>query len=297
MDILFGPVPSRRYGQSLGIDLVPMKTCCYDCLFCQLGPTPKTTLERRDYIPLSAVYQALSAWLAKCIPVDMLTLCGSGEPTLHAHFGDVLKWIANETDKPSLLMSNGALFADPNVRRDAALATRTKISIHFWDEASFQQTVRPHSGLSFQSIYEGWQAFRVDYKGMLDVEFFALPGMNTSEEQLSRIRDLIAPLAPDTITVNAAERPPAESCVKCIAQDEKEKLRTFFATIASERPSIAPQSTIAYSEAALLALARRHPLTPEQFATYFNQPVALIRDVLMRYADEDPFAARALKHS
>lgn len=296
MDILFGPVPSRRYGQSLGIDLVPMKTCCYDCLFCQLGPTPITTLERHDYIPLPHVFQALSSWLAKGIPVDMLTLCGSGEPTLHAHFGDVLKWIANETDKPSLLMSNGALFADPNVRRDAALASRTKISIHFWDEASFQQTVRPHAGLSFKAIYEGWQAFRADYKGMLDVEFFAMPGINTDSEHLHRIRELITPLSPDTVTVNSAERPPAESCVKSISQEEKEKLRAFFAPIALERTTVTPQSTIAYSEAALLALARRHPLTPEQFASYFNQPVDCIREALMRHAAVDPYAARALAH-
>ncbi|MGN1325286.1 MAG: radical SAM protein, partial [Candidatus Spyradenecus sp.] len=109
--LLFGPVPSRRYGRSLGIDLVPMKTCCYDCLFCQLGPTPQTTCTRRDYVPLSEVYRQLEAWLAKGEPVDILTLCGSGEPTLHAHFGDVLDWIARHTGKPSLLMSNGALFA------------------------------------------------------------------------------------------------------------------------------------------------------------------------------------------
>lgn len=294
MDILFGPVPSRRYGKSLGIDLVPMKTCCYDCLFCQLGPTRCTTLDRRDYIPLSEVFSALKQWLAKGHAVDILTLCGSGEPTLHAHFGEVLKWIANETDKPSLLMSNGALFADPNVRRDAALATRTKISLHFWDEASFQQTVRPHPGLHFQSIYEGWLAFRDTYEGMLDVEFFAMPGINTNPEQLEKIQSLLATLHPDSITVNSAERPPAETCVKSLPIEEKELLRARFATLASERSTTHPLSSIPYSEEALLALARRHPLTPEQFAAYFGQPIDTIREALLRHAKTDPFAARAL---
>lgn len=296
MEILFGPVPSRRYGQSLGIDLVPMKTCCYDCLFCQLGPTLKTTLERQDYVPLPNVFNALKTWLAKGYPVDMLTLCGSGEPTLHAHFGDVLKWIANETGKPSLLMSNGALFADPKVRRDAALATRTKISIHFWDEDSFQKTVRPHAGLSFKSIYEGWRAFRETYQGILDVEFFAMPGINTAPEQIEQIRALLEPLYPDTITVNSAERPPADACVKALEPNVKEYLSAFFAPLASERSATHSHATLAYSEAALLALARRHPLTPEQFAAYFGQPVEVIQDALLRHAEDDPFAARALSY-
>lgn len=292
--ILFGPVPSRRYGRSLGIDLVPMKTCCYDCLFCQLGPTVQTTLERKDYVPLEKVYDALTQWLAKGHPVDMFTLCGSGEPTLHAHFGDVLQWIHAQTDKPSLLMSNGALFADEAVRQAAAHASRTKISIHFWDEASFQQTVRPHAGLTFQSIYEGWKQFRADYNGMLDVEFFAMPGINTSDEQVERIYAAIAALQPDTVTVNAAERPPAEACVQPLDAQTKDALRLRFARLASERVSAPITQAHPYSEEALLALARRHPLTPEQFADYFNQPLSVIRSVLEAHAADDPYAARAL---
>ena len=125
----------------MGIDLVPMKTCCYDCVFCQLGPTPHTTLERKDYAPLPDVFRELDAWLAKGEPVDILTLCGSGEPTLHAHFGEMLRHI-RALGHASLLMSNGALLFDPAVRADAALADRVKISIHFWDEASFRATVQ-----------------------------------------------------------------------------------------------------------------------------------------------------------
>ena len=83
--LLFGPVPSRRYGRSLGIDLVPMKTCCYDCLFCQLGPTPQTTCTRRDYVPLSDTYRQLEASPAKADPVHSLPHCAPGEPTPHPH--------------------------------------------------------------------------------------------------------------------------------------------------------------------------------------------------------------------
>lgn len=294
MSYLFGPVPSRRYGRSLGIDLVPMKTCCYDCVFCQLGITPQATCERREYLPVNEVLRELETWLSKRSDVDMLTLCGSGEPTLHSRFGEVLRWIRKETQLPSLLMSNGALFADPEVRRDAACASRVKISVHFWDEASFQATVRPHASLHFQDLYEAWRAFRAEYEGLLDVEYFALPGMNTDPAQLDRIYTLLETLKPDTVTVNSAARPPAESCVRAVPTEEMTHLKAFFGTLASARQAAEMAAPMPYSEEALQALARRHPLTPAQFAAYFGVPEGEIRAALSRLALTDSYAARAL---
>lgn len=294
MSCLFGPVPSRRYGRSLGIDLVPMKTCCYDCVFCQLGITPQTTCARRDYLPIESVLSDLKQWLTLHEPVDILTLCGSGEPTLHAHFGDVLRWIRAETPYPSLLMSNGALFFEPEVRRDAALADRVKISMHFWDETSFRATVRPHADLTFEKVYDGWLKFRETFHGTLDIEFFALPGMNDAPEALNRIHRLMSPLRPDTVTVNSAERPPAESSVRSVPVSELNQLRAFFGTVAVAQTATASTAPQPYSEAALLALARRHPLTPAQFARYFGMPESQIVAALQRLATADPYAARAL---
>ncbi len=294
MAYLFGPVPSRRYGRSLGIDLVPMKTCCYDCVFCQLGPTPQTTCERRDYVPLDEVYRALEQWLARGEAVDRMTLCGSGEPTLHLHFGDVLRWIKAHTETPTLLMSNGALFADPEIRRDAALADTVKISLHFWDDASFRATVRPHPSLRFEDIFAGWKRFRRDFTGKLDLEFFALPGINDAPEQLNRILALATELGPDTITVNSAERPPADSNVRAVTPETLTQLRNLFATVAAEQHAVQSATPEPYSEAALLELARRHPLTPAQFARYFGQTEATITAALQRLARTDAYAARAL---
>lgn len=294
MGFLFGPVPSRRYGRSLGIDLVPMKTCCYDCLFCQLGRTPKTTCERADYVPLHAVVAELEAWLSKGEPTDILTLCGSGEPTLHRRFGQMLEWIRTNTDKPSLLMSNGALFADPDVRAGAALASRVKISLHFWDEASFRTIVRPHPSLTFEAVYRGWQEFRSHYDGALDIEFFALPGINDGEAELNRIYGLIDALAPASVTVNHAVRPPAYGSVRGVQESELNHLQTLFATIAPPETATAPIFHEPYSEGALLALARRHPLTPAQFAAYFGCNESVVLDALRRNAEKDPYAARAL---
>ena len=305
---IFGPVPSRRYGRSLGIDLVPMKTCCYDCVFCQLGPTPHTTLERRDYVPLDAVFAELDAWLAKGPldavfaeldawlakgeSADVLTLCGSGEPTLHAHFGDALRRI-RDLGRPSLLMSNGALLWDPAVRADACLADRVKVSLHFWDEPSFRATVRPHADLTFRRVYDGLLAFRDTFRGKLDLEFFALPGLNDAPAQLNAILPLAQRLRPDTVTVNSAVRPPADSGVRDVPPAELAHLRRLFGAVAAEQHAGHAAPPEPYAEDALLALARRHPLTPAQFARYFGVPEETIRAALLRHPD-DPYASRAL---
>ena len=91
---LFGPVPSRRFGRSLGVDLAPFKTCTLDCPFCEVGLTTRQTLERKEYVPTAAILRELDAWSALKIPADFITLAGSGEPTLHSRFGDILDYIA-----------------------------------------------------------------------------------------------------------------------------------------------------------------------------------------------------------
>ena len=108
---LFGPVPSRRFGRSLGIDLTPHKTCSLDCVFCQLGRTPQKTLERKAYVPTADVIAEIDHWLQTDGHADYLTLSGSGEPTLHAEFGRVLAFL-HDQPIPSVLLTNGTLKAN-----------------------------------------------------------------------------------------------------------------------------------------------------------------------------------------
>lgn len=291
MNIIFGPVPSRRYGRSLGIDIVPMKTCSFNCTFCQLGPTPITTQERKDWIPTAEIFTRLRAWLAQGHPADILTLCGSGEPTLHLHFGDVLRFIREETPYPSLLMSNGSLFTDPAVRRDATLASHVKVSLHSWDQASFEAIARPCANLDFQAIIESYRTFRQAYTGQLDIEVFLIPGINDAPAQTERILAILNTIHPDTITLNTAERPPAESSVKPLPPQRLAELRTLFSQAAAER-KITQAATAPYSEAALRELLTRHPLSVTQFAQHFGQTETVIRTALGRIAQTEPAARR-----
>jgi len=115
MTYIFGPVPSRRLGRSLGVDLVPFKTCTYDCIYCQLGRTTNKTAERREWVPLNEVLAELQDKLAT--KPDYITLSGSGEPTLYSRLDDLIDRIRSMTDVPVAVLTNGSLLWQKEVRR------------------------------------------------------------------------------------------------------------------------------------------------------------------------------------
>lgn len=277
---LFGPVQSRRYGQSLGVDLAVPKTCTINCRFCQLGPTPACTLERRDAPPISEVLTELRRWLAQGNTADYITACGSGEPTLHRHFADLLRFVRSETTCRSLLLSNGTLFHLPEVRRDATLADVVKVSLHAWDQASFERIVRPHPSLRFDAILDGYRAFRQQYAGRLDLEVFIIPGLNDSADQAQRIASLAQSFAPDTITLNTAVRPPADAAVAACPPERLQALTALFGPAACESGAEPAAATAELTEQALIALVSRHPVSMHALAATFHRTDAEMRAVL-----------------
>lgn len=228
MKYLFGPVPSRRYGRSLGVDLSILKTCTLNCRFCQLGDTQTVTITRTDQPPIEDVLGELRQWLTRGEPLDYITASGSGEPTLHLHFGDLFRFVRAETSFRSLLLSNGSLFTLPEVRREAALADVVKVSLNAWDQASFEQIVRPHPALKFEAILEGYYAFRQIFSGRLDLEVFIIPGINDTVEQIDRIAALAQRFSPDDISLNTAVRPTADRTLVACPCEQMAQLATRF---------------------------------------------------------------------
>lgn len=260
MKYLFGPVPSRRYGRSLGVDLSILKTCTLDCCFCQLGKTKHTTINRTDQPPIKDVLDELRQWLTRNEPLDYITASGSGEPTLHLHFGDLFRFVRSETPFRSLLLSNGSLFTLPEVRREAALADVVKVSLNAWDQASFEKIVRPHSSLRFDAILESYCAFRQEYQGRLDLEVFIVPGMNDAVEQVDRIAELSKRFSPDDISLNTAVRPTADHALQACPKEQMAQFSLRFSTPAHDS---GPQNTIlpaSMTKEERDALHLRHPL-------------------------------------
>ena len=267
---LFGPVFSRRFGRSLGVDLVRPKTCSLNCVFCQLGPTPITTDARRADVAVEEILVELESWVRAGGQADFVTLGGSGEPTLHPQFGEILRWIRDNLPFRSLLLSNGTLFPIEDVRRDAAYADVVKVSLHAWDQASFERIARPHASLRFDAILDGYRQFRSIFRGRLHVEVFVVPGVNDRPEQMARIAQLAQRFQPDVIDLNTLDRPSADESVQVCPPETLAQLAQLFTPIA-QVPHALPVGTLAPfvntpDADAMAALVLRHPSSADQLA-------------------------------
>lgn len=267
---LFGPVPSRRLGRSLGIDVTPLKTCSLDCIFCQCGDTAQHTAERAEFVPFADVCAELDRWLNSGETADYITFAGSGEPTLYSRLGELIAFIKGKTDIPVIVLSNGTLMHRPDVREEAAKAAVVKISLSAWDEESFQKINRPAPGLSFEQTVLGEQAFRNDFSGELWLEVFLMAGINDAPERVKQIAAVAETIHPDKVHLNTAVRPPADASVRSVAEPA---LRSFCALFNPRAEVIASFEAAPTAEAAhirgdeLAALIRRHPATADQLAT------------------------------
>jgi len=217
---LFGPVPSRRLGRSLGVDVVPFKVCTLDCVYCQLGNTTNKTIERKDYIPIEQVLAELKDRLNEGLQADFITLSGSGEPTLNSRLGELIDGIKKITDIPVAILTNGTLFYRADVRADCAKADVVVPSLDAGDEETFRKTNRPHRDISIEKLISGLCAFRREFAGRIWLEVFLVDGLNTDADQIAKIDGLIKRIQPDKVQLNTAVRPTAEAGVKKL-DDEK----------------------------------------------------------------------------
>jgi len=229
---LYGPVPSRRFGRSLGVDLIPHKTCSQDCIFCQLGRTTNKTISRQQYVPIDAVLAELEGWLRVDGKADYITLSGSGEPTLHSDFGHVFEFIRSRTRIPAVLLTSGSMLWLPEVRSAASHAHIVKVSLSAWDQNSYNWVNRPHSGLDFNGLVEGQKAFRSKFKGELWMEVFLMTGINSSISDVCKIAALARQIGPDRIHLNTSIRPPAEDFAAALSTERLGSLVHLFHPVA-----------------------------------------------------------------
>ena len=281
---LFGPVPSRRFGLSLGVDLMPRKTCTLDCIFCEVGPTTQRTLIRKEYVPTEEVLRELADWFALNLKADFITVTGSGEPTLHTRFGEVLAAIrAQGRGRPhagvrSALLTNSTLLHLPEVRASAALADVVKVSLSAWDQASFAAITRPVNGVEFGRLVDGLRKFRQDFSGELWMEVFIVPGLNALRNQVEAIAALARTIRPDRVQLNTAVRPTAQQNVPSLAEAQLRSLAGCFTPAAEVIARFAPggvpmrqarSGSRHADKSAVLAMLQRRPCTAEDVAQAF----------------------------
>jgi wyosine [tRNA(Phe)-imidazoG37] synthetase (radical SAM superfamily) len=221
---LYGPVPSRRLGRSLGIDIVPLKVCTLDCVYCQLGRTTNKAIERKNYTDIEAVLSELKKRLAQGLVADFITISGSGEPTLHSRLGELISGIKEISCIPVALITNGTLLYRQDVRAGCAKADVVLPSLDAGDERTFQRINRPYKDFSVEKLISGLCAFRNEYAGQIWLEVFLVEGLNTNPEQIVKIKDAIDRIHPDKVQLNTAVRPTAEPNIKSV---DAEKLRSI----------------------------------------------------------------------
>lgn len=285
---LFGPVPSRRLGRSLGVDLIPFKTCTMNCRFCQLGDSTCALSERAEYVPTADVRSELVCWKAQDGQADHITLAGSGEPTLHTGFDEVLRWIRDNMDSPSVLLSNGSLFHLPEVRAGAVLADKVKVTLSAWDEASFQQIHRPAPGVTFEQLIEGERAFRSEFSGELSLEVFIVEGINSQAADVRKIAALAKTIQADRIDLNTAVRPPADSGVQAVSAEQLAELAEILGpkaeVVASFKKEVSPAQEM--TAETLLGLIQRHPATAAQLAQDYDAAFDPVSQTLEKMVEQ-----------
>lgn len=273
-------MPSRRLGLSLGVDLNPVKVCTENCVFCQIGRTTNLTLARQEWVPTAAVLAEFDRWRIAGHPTDYITLSGSGEPTMHTGFGDVLRHVQAATALRTALLSNGSLLWMPEVRRDAAGADVVKVTLSAWDEESFRRIHRPAEGLTFARLLEGERAFREEYSGRLWVEVMLLPGYNDAPDQVKAIAELANSLRADAVHLNTTMRPARAGLTVPRVSDFWLRAVARWFSPPAEIPEFAGRtmSPLAMSDEALLELLARHPIALEAMAaTSGADPTAVER--------------------
>ncbi|HUT64454.1 MAG TPA: radical SAM protein [Anaerolineae bacterium] len=228
MRYIFGPVPSRRLGLSLGLDVIPLKTCTLNCIYCEVGRTTRQTLTRDEYVSSEDVLNELKEFLQRDIKIDWITFSGSGEPTLNSSIGEMIENIKSMTNIPVCVITNGTLLWDQQVRLDILKADAVIPSLDSACEHTFQILCRPHPDLHINNIIEGLVRFRKEYQGKIWLEILFVKGVNDSREELEALRDAIQRIKPDAIHLNTVVRPPAEFTANPLSREELEKILDFF---------------------------------------------------------------------
>lgn len=268
---IYGPVPSRRLGRSLGIDLIPFKTCTYDCVYCQLGRTTNKTISRREYVPVTRVLAELQEKLVTGETPDYISLAGSGEPTLNSGLGDLITGIKSLTDIPVAVLTNGSLLWIGQVQDELMAADVVLPSLDAGDDRLFQYVNRPHRDISFEQMVAGLVAFTKHFRGEVWLEVFLLGGVTEILTEVEAMASIVRQINPARVQLNSISRPPAEEYAFPLSADQMLALKSLFpgdVDIVSEtRRNDAPgAASDRIEDADILALLGRRPCTSKDIA-------------------------------
>lgn len=266
----YGPVPSRRLGLSLGVDIVPAKICTLDCVYCQLGKTTEKSTNRRDFVDIAAVLSELREKLQAGVTADYITVGGSGEPTLNCRLGDLIDGIRSCTDIPVAILTNGTLLYRADVRAECAKADVVVPSLDAGDAAVFEAVNRPAGDITIEKLVSGLEQFRREFQGEIWLEVFLVGDVNTDAEQIKKIRHLIQRIRPDKVHLNTAVRPPAERGVRPVPRETLDAIARQMGDrceVIGEAPAGLSDRHEKRAEADIISMLKRRPCSIDDICT------------------------------
>lgn len=291
---IFGPVRSRRLGFSLGVDLVPYKTCSLDCPYCQLGRTTVKTIERSPYGDADAIIAELSQVLQGQEKIDYITMSGSGEPTLSSHLGSIIRRVKGITSIPVAVITNGTLLHRESVREELRAADLVVPSLDAVSEEIFRVVNQPHPGITVSHMLTGLTQFRKDFDGQLWLEIMLLKGFNDSPEEIERIREAIAPIAFDRVQLNTPVRPVWDTGIKPLSPPELDRIRERMGAncevIAGVRET--QRGIESDIEERIVRVIRRRPLNLPEIVDSLGIPPAMVSKHLAHLEEQGRVTAR-----
>lgn len=285
----YGPVPSRRLGFSLGIDIVPHKYCSFNCIYCQLGKTTKKTIERCEYTPTKDIIQEIQEVIETTNHIDYLTFSGSGEPTLHSKIGFLIERMKKLTDIPVAVLTNGSLLSIPTVQKELLKADVVLPTLCTTAQKIFERINRPFHDIKITDIITGMISFRKIYENKIWLEIMLVKGINDSVSEIQALKEVVNKIQPDKIHLNTVVRPPSEKHALPLSYEELEKVRSMFGSkceiIADYKKTRESMFRIDLEEA-ILDMIKRRPVTVDDICNVTHSHRNEILKYLERLREE-----------
>lgn len=268
---VYGPIPSRRLGKSVGISPIPKGHCNYSCIYCQLGRTRCMTNSREEYFNCQDIINEFKEYVDNGVEFDVATIVGEGEPLLYSKIGNLIDELKKLTDKPVAVITNGALLANPQVRMELLNADMVLPSLDATDEEMFKKINRPYGNIKFEKIVKGLKDFSNEYRGQIWVEIMLVKDVNDSKESLSKFKEILSSIRYDRLYINSPVRPPAEESTKPLSKEEIHEATLFLGGISiDELAKGGFYSGIEDNLEAVLSIIKRHPMNQFEIKSFIE---------------------------
>jgi len=287
---VFGPVPSRRLGNSLGIDLCPYKTCTYDCIYCELGKTTRLTVRRESFFSIEEILKDFKSVNLK--NVDYITFTASGEPTLFKGMDKVLDSIRKITEIPKVLLTNGSLFFLKSVRKEVLGFDIIMPSLDAVREKTFLKINRPHHLLKLKKIIKGLKLLRREYKGKIFLEILFVKGFNDADEEIKEMKRVIEYLSPDRVQLNTVYRIGVERYARALDREELYQIKSYFGESAEVVGEYKKKKETIIKKRMIEEIIKHRPITLSDLKKLTGLSSDKISSILLEFLKEDKIVKR-----